>query len=170
MCRILAFLTITIFVFNLLIPSFAQELSVQEQANREAKKDLDTVRKTGLFMSSFLCGSLGSIVGGFAGYQIGNSINDVPPGGFFEFFNDEQSIGCCVGAILLGGVVAPLFLNLNHNPNPPSGRLIGKSPAYVEAYTQAYQKKSKQYVTAGSMVVSLPLIGMGLCLLGDLQY
>ncbi|MYA70459.1 hypothetical protein F4009_24805 [Candidatus Poribacteria bacterium] len=39
------------------------------------------------------------------------------------------------GSCLIGVIAA------DKTPQPPAARLVGKSPEYVEAYTQAYEKK-----------------------------
>ena len=168
MHRILVFLTITLFVFNLLIPSFARELSVQEQAKRNAKQDMSGIRPTAHASFGLCFSSCGLLLGSYLGYQIGTAINDVPVSGLWgDSPSDEQSIGCLAGAMLLGGVAAPVLLYLSPYPSPSSERLIGKSPAYVEAYTQAYQKLRKKYVITGSLLVSLPLTGMGSVILSS---
>lgn len=46
------------------------------------------------------------------------------------------ALGC------LGGIVA-IAAGYVYSPSPPAGALLGKSPEYVTAYTEAYEKKAK---------------------------
>lgn len=46
------------------------------------------------------------------------------------------ALGC------LGGLVA-VVAGYVYAPSPPAGALIGKSPEYVDSYTDAYVKKAK---------------------------
>ena len=54
----------------------------------------------------------------------------------------------------LGGPITVLAAALS-KPVPPAGSLLGKAPGYVEAYTKAYQSKSKslrsRYATLGCL-------------------
>lgn len=49
--------------------------------------------------------------------------------------------GCIGGSIasILPGILAAR----NYQPSPPAARLVGKSPEYVETYTEAYKAKVK---------------------------
>jgi hypothetical protein len=78
--------------------------------------------------------------------------------------------GCCISAT---GV---LFAYL-YTPNPPASRLLGKSPEYVAAYTDAYRAAAKgvQTSNAWSGCVVFGLSYAALCvvyflLLSSLQY
>lgn len=173
MFRLLAFLTIAIFAFNMLPSSYAQELSVQAQAEADAKKDLGPIFKSDFFSMSLTVGCLGCLVGSCTGLLIGGTIDD-SSGSFFGYGpNDTEGTGCCVGAILLGVVPALLYINLNpYKPNPPSERLLGKPPEYIVAYTRSYQsataKLSKEYVTIGTLVGNLAAIGGAILLAAGL--
>ena len=46
------------------------------------------------------------------------------------------ALGC------LGGLIA-VAAGYVYSPSPPTGALLGKSPEYVTAYTEAYEKKAK---------------------------
>ena len=63
---------------------------------------------------------------------------------FFSWF----TLGC------LGGPITVLTAAVG-KPTPPAESLLGKSPGYVEAYTNAYQSKSKslrsRYATMGCL-------------------
>ena len=171
MFRLLVFFTISIFVFNVLSPSYAQEPSVQEQAQTDVKKDIGPIHKSDFFSTSAIMGCLGCIVGSYAGLRIGSSIDNTGTGVGGYFPSDAQFYGCCGGAVLLGSVLPFLFIqSRSYKPIPPTERLLGKSPAYIEAYTQAYEseaiKLSKEYGTIGVIIGNLTSIGAGLCLLG----
>ena len=95
--------------------------------------------------------------------------------GDFDILPDDVSPveSCGIGGILVFGILAmPICVHLYpHSPSPPPERLLGKSPEYIQAYTQAYKSRTvllrKIFVTAGSiasnlgvMTVILPL-GLG---------
>ena len=46
----------------------------------------------------------------------------------------------------LGGVLG-LIISYVYTPTPPSSRLLGKSPEYVAAYSDAYREKAKKLQT-----------------------
>lgn len=68
---------------------------------------------------------------------------------------DNIAPGCC--AVTYGiSALTPTAFALIHSPVPPAAHLLGKSPDWVNAYTQAYQKGMKRYraeaSTAGCFV------------------
>ena len=68
-------------------------------------------------------------------------------------------------AVLMGfvvGATGPLFLIDNYDPNPPSDRLVGRSPEYIDYYTQTYKNKTKSIRKRSATVGCL----FGGCLLG----
>lgn len=77
-------------------------------------------------------------------------------GGVDVLFSPAE-VGCAAAsAILLGAFAMPLGVDLYpHNVTPPPERLLGKSPEYIEAYTQIYTSKitslRKRLVIAGSI-------------------
>ena len=103
-----------------------------------------------------------------AGCLIGENYDIVPPylngvlipgpGGTFGLF---------VGAT--AGVLLPIILIFTSPVHVPARRLAGKSPEYVEFYTDAYQKKMRslktKWTAAGAATgCTVPIIG---CLLWD---
>ena len=74
---------------------------------------------------------------------------------WFKEFNldgtiDDIHLSHCVAAY---GILAltPTALALIDSPVPPADRLLGKSPDWVNAYTQAYQKGMKRYRAESSV-------------------
>ena len=63
---------------------------------------------------------------------------------------DDVTMSHCVAAY---GIIAltPTVFSLIHSPVPPADRLLGKSPDWVNAYTQAYQRSVKGYRAAASL-------------------
>ena len=64
------------------------------------------------------------------------------------------------GSVLCGVCAVPIAVfRYPHNVTPPPERLLGKSPEYMEAYTQAYKSRTvllrKIFVTAGSIASNL---------------
>ena len=99
--------------------------------------------------------------GACAGCAIGSIID--PPSSFFYFQSSAgQELGTLVGAA--AGCLLPLLGIYNSPAHPPSGRLIGKSPEYVELYTNTYKAKVRSLRTkfaAGGIAT-----GCGLMILG----
>lgn len=101
MFRLLAFLTIAVFAFNMLPSSYVQELSVQAQAKADVKKDSSTALNSEFFALGVAGGFLGCLAGSYLGWQIGTAIDDsVPCGVVYSFGNDAQIYGCCCNATL----------------------------------------------------------------------
>ncbi len=51
----------------------------------------------------------------------------------------------------LGGLVGIIIAN-SIKPNPPSSRLLGKSPAYVATYTDCYRAKAKKIQNHSALI------------------
>ena len=82
----------------------------------------------------------GAIIGAIGGCIGGTIVNSESGGGGVMILpNDEQMAGVGIGAII--GIIAPLVGMNFTGVKVPSQRLVGKSPEYVEAYTEAYKKK-----------------------------
>ena len=70
-----------------------------------------------------------------------------------------------VSGVLAGfviGATGPLFLIDNYDPDPPSERLVGKSPEYIDYYTKTYKSKAKSIRKRSATVGCL----FGCCLFG----
>ena len=91
-------------------------------------------------------GCISPIVGTSLGCIIGAMIDPEDEGGLDDFGLIGPTEGMMVGALIGGcvGVAVPLILMSANNPSrppPPSPkRLLGKSPEYVEFYTNAHRK------------------------------
>ena len=66
---------------------------------------------------------------------------------FDTSYSDNLDPGYLVYPCILSGIGGLLTIGdaLTHAPAPPVQRLLGKSPDWVNAYTEAYQKSIKRY-------------------------
>lgn len=145
----------------------ALRLEVKAAAEQDASDDLN---KPLWFISGTTAVGC-ALIGGFIGCLVGEST--APSGGGLGFaplidFSDSAVtvglIGCAAGALV------PFIGIYNYQGNPPSERLLGKSPEYVESYTNAYKVKARLLRT--SMAVAGAATaggGLGLCLIGLIQ-
>ena len=95
---------------------------------------------------------IGGVGGGFAGGIIGDGIG----------LGQSDIYGVVLGTI--AGIVASLRVVYKSSVHVPTWRLIGKSPEYVELYTEAYRRKMRHLQTvqaaAGTVAgCALPIIG-----------
>lgn len=163
MFRIPAFFMATLLFFSMMLPSSAQQISVQAQAEADALKDIDQNMKKEVLFTLGLVGSGAGFVTGCAGGCLLGTFIDADSGHFI--FNDPVTSCGIAGSILLGVLAVPAAVfTYPHNPNPPPERLLGKSPEYIEVYTQVYRSKTislrKRLVTAGSFTSNLGVVGM----------
>ena len=150
MFRISAFFMVTLLLFSTMPVSLAQEHAVQAQAKADASADMSNRSKADWFM----LGVWGSTVGCFLGCAGGCFLGGLVP------YRGTQEDFALAGAILLGVCAVPTAVFVYpHNVTPPPERLLGKSPEYIEAYTQAYKSRTtllrKIFVTAGSITSNL---------------
>ena len=152
MFGISAFLMVILLLFSTIPVSFAQLDTVQAQAEADANSDMSDGAKAMLFLLGGLGSTAGCLIGCVGGCILGTRLD----GGSDLLFSPSE-VGCAVAsAILLGAFAMPLGVDLYpHNVTPPPERLLGKSPEYVEAYTQIYTSKitslRKRLVIAGSI-------------------
>ena len=156
MCRLSAFFIVTLLLFSTMPISFAQQNTVQAQAEADASADMSDASK----VDWFLLGGVGSTMGCFLGCAAGCLLARVNPGYTSEFLSDTQLRFAFAGATLLGVFAVPTAVFVYpHNPTPPPERLLGKSPEYIQAYTHAYKSRTallrKIFVTAGSIASNL---------------
>ena len=159
MFRISAFLMATLLLFSTIPVSLAQQDAMQTQAEADAYRDVNRDMRESLWFLAGLVGSSAGAVtgcasGGLAGYLMGDFLLD-----------DIPTIEACgIGGVLLFGILAaPICVHLYpHSPRPPPERLLGKTPEYVAAYTQAYRSTAislrKRWVTAGSITSNLGIL------------
>ena len=139
----------------------AAKFAAKAAAERDASNDLNKPLWFLAGMSAVGC----ALIGGYVGCLAGSSIDSGGGGlGFAPLidFSDSVGIGCLIG--LTAGALAPLMGIYYYQSNPPPERLLGKSPEYVEAYTNAYRAKTRRLGTfwAAAGIAG----GLGSCLLG----
>ena len=164
MFRVSAFFMATLLLFSTLPVSLAQQHAVQAQAEADAHRDINHDMKKSLWFTLGLVGSsAGTFIGCVSGILGGILIGDFDS--IFFLPDDVPPVESCgIGGILLLGVLAvPIGVHMYpHSPSPPPERLLGKTPEYVAAYTQAYRSKAislrKRWVTAGSITSNLGIL------------
>ena len=150
MFRVSAFFMATLLLFSTMPVSLAQQHAVPAQAEADASADMSNMSKAEWFM----LGGWGSTLGCFLGCAGGCFLGGLVP------YSGTQEDFALAGAILLGVCAVPTAVFVYpHNITPPPERLLGKSPEYIEAYTQAYKSRTtllrKIFVTAGSITSNL---------------
>ena len=167
MLRISVFLMVILLLFSTTPVSFAQLDTVQAQAEADANSDMSDGAKAMLFLLGGLGSTAGCLIGCVGGCMLGTRLGTHANGEYDVLFSPSE-VGCAVAsAILLGAFAMPLGVDLYpHNVTPPPERLLGKSPEYVEAYTQIYTSKitslRKRLVIAGSITGN---VGVALAML-----
>ena len=155
-----AFLMATLLLFSTMPVSLAeQQVAVQAQAEADASADMSKDKW-------FALGAVGSTVGCLLGC-IGGSLLGGPCYGS----SNSQGNLMLAGSVLCGVCAVPIAVfRYPHNVTPPPERLLGKSPEYMEAYTQAYKSRTvllrKIFVTAGSIVSNLGVMTGVVILIG----
>lgn len=163
MYRIPAFFMVTLLLFSMMLSSSAQQISVQAQAEADALKDVDQNMKREVLFTLGLVGSSAGFVTGCVGGCLLGTFIDADSG---YFISDDPVTSCGIaGSILLGVLAVPAAVfAYPHNPNPPPERLLGKTPEYIEVYTEVYRSRTislrKRLVTAGSFTSNLGVAGM----------
>ena len=129
----------------------AQQNPVQAEAITIAEQDaIKDVNKLLWFVAGFAASSVGGTVGALAGCVVGSIIQPPPEAGFLFFtISDAQFVGTIVGGA--AGALTPLILIRAYEPNLPPNRFIGKSPEYIDFYTDAYKKKVKSLRTKSAI-------------------
>ena len=113
--------------------TLAQQNSVQAEAITTAEQDaINDVNKLSWFVAGCAALSVGGPVGALAGYTVSNSA------------------GTLIGGAA-AGVLVPLIWIDTYEPNLPPNRFIGKSPEYIEFYTDAYRKQAKSLRNGSAM-------------------
>lgn len=141
------FLTILMVVLIFYSPyaTLAEQISVERQAKQDAEADVNKSLWISTGCAVLLLPMLGLLAGSFVPQSSGSSfigINDQEAWGF--------SIGCAVGCL------GPLTLISMYQQTPPPERFIGKSPEYIDVYTDAYKKRDRslrvQYTAVGCAI------------------
>ena len=156
MFRISVLLMVILLIFSTMPVSLAQQDAVQVQAKADAKADMSDGSKSMWFLLGALGSTAGCLLGCAGGCLLGASL-DPSGGSHILLIPFPSQAGCAAGAAILLGVLAvPIGVHMYpHNAMPPPERLLGKSPEYIEAYTQIYKSKTaslrKTLVTKGSI-------------------
>ena len=153
MFRVSAFLMATLLLLSATPIGFAQQNTVQAQAETDASADMSDRSKARWFLLGGFGSTVGCLLGCAGGFLLGtlNSSNS----------RSDTPVNCAfAGAVLLGACAVPTAVfRYPYNPTPPPERLLGKSPEYIEAYTHAYKARTallrKIFVTAGSIASNL---------------
>ena len=156
MFRVSAVFMATLFLFSTMPVSLAQQNTVQAQAEADASADMSDRSKAKLFLLGGLGGTAGCLLGCLGGFLLGGADFSNAPS------NSQANFGLA-GSVLLGVCAVPIAVfRYPHNVTPPPERLLGKSPEYVEVYTEAYQSRTvllrKIFVTAGSITSNLGVV------------
>ena len=155
MFHVSAVLMTTLLLFSMMPVSLAQQQTAKAQAEADASADMSKAKW-------FLLGGVGSTAGCLLGCVVGSSLGKT----IFSNESSNSQMNCTLaGSLLLGVCAVPIGVQIYpHNVTPPSERLLGKSPEYIEAYTQAYKSRAgllrKIFVTAGSITSNLGVMAM----------
>ena len=163
MFRISVFFMAILLIFSTMPVSLAQQDAVQAQAKADAKADMSDMSETMWFLLGGFGSTAGCLLGCAGGCLLGAQLD--PYGGSdILLIPFPSQAGCAAGlAILLGGLAVPLGVHMYpHNATPPPKRLLGKSPEYIEAYTQIYKAEiaslRKTLVTKGSIAGNIGFV------------
>ena len=144
-------LLMTVLMFNMPSVTLAQQNPVQAEAITTAEQDaINDVNKLLWFVAGLAASSVGGPVGCLAGCAVGSIIQPPPSSDFLIFtISDAQLVGGVVG--FAAGALGPLLWIRAYEPNLPPNRFIGKSPEYIDFYTDAYKKKAKSLRTKSAV-------------------
>lgn len=163
MFRVSAFFMAILLLFSTIPVNLAQQQTVQAQAEADAKADMSDMSKVMWVLLGGLGSTAGCLLGCVGGCALGARLD--PFGGSdILFIPSPSETGCAAGfAILLGVLAVPIGVHMYpHNVTPPPERFLGKSPEYIEVYTQIYKSKvaslRKTLVTKGSIAVNVAFV------------
>ena len=156
-------LLMAMLIFSTPFVIYAQQNTLMLEAKAAAEKDAERdVNK----LRWFTAGLVGGFAGAIGGCLIGGEID--PPSGsgllYTDTISDGQIIGTLIGAVV-GASISLVGISL-YKRNVPPDRFIGKSPEYIDHYTDAYRKKARSIRTgAAASGIILPGCLIGLALL-----
>ena len=132
--------------------------AVAMEAKAAAKQDTSSdTNKIFWFGAGFAAFAIGCPVGGCLGCGVGSIIDP-------SYDSTGQEFVSIIG--LTAGILIPIIRIYNYQPPPPPKRLIGKSPEYVEFYTDAYKSQTRSLRT--KLAAAGAATGCGLMILGCL--
>ena len=142
MTRKIDLFMIGVLFLNITLNGFPQVINVRYAARYDAEADAAAnTDKTTWFMLGMLAPAAC-----VAGYAIGTMINPEPPPGYFGYSltpvdaNDAQCNSAVIG-FAVGCLTLPLAIGFSFK-HPPPERLLGKSPEYIQAYTDTYKSQT----------------------------
>ena len=169
-----------VLIFNLPFTALAQQKSVQTETEvaaeqdrssmmREAKTAAERDASNDINKLSWFAAGVGTLaagcLGGTVGMLVGNFIAP-PPEPRLDFMplldlGGGAVIGGCVGFAV--GLILPIRAIYKYQSSPPPERLIGKSPEYVEFYTNTYMAKSRSLrIKWAAVGAASPILLLGL--------
>ncbi len=116
-------------------------LEIKAAAERDARKDLN--KNSGFLVSGSALA--GCIIGALVGCLVGSSFPDTSGYSSMTWtIPDGMIAGTLIGGIIGGtvGCLVPLSLASRSQSNLQPKRFLGKSPEYVESYTNTYKLKA----------------------------
>ena len=159
---------LTVFlVFSMLFMTFAQQNPKYEDeraaAKADAERDADNdVNKFTWFYFSSLAG-IGAVLPGGCSLGLAELGSD-------SLSAEDKLIGslCMCG----GSIVAflPAVLAISIKPTPPSERLLGKSPEYIDAYVDIYVRKVRRRRGRVSAIGSAVGVGLTWLAFGEILF
>ena len=168
----------SVLTFHIPFAAFAQENSIQIKAGTTASQETNIVKLEAeaaamqdarsdtneilWFGTGFAAFAIGCPVGACTGCCIGSIVS---PSYFYDSDSTAQGIGSLIGFTV--GVLVPFIGIYRYKSHPSPERLMGKSPEYVEFYTDAYKAKTRLIQTATATAGAA--IGCGLITLGCLM-
>lgn len=143
----------------------AMQLVAKVAAEQDATRDVNQLL---WFGSGLGAAAIGSGIGVCGGCVAGLATNppefdpvicllpDVNVKGVFDGTAVGVGLGCIVGSFV------PLMGIYNYRSNPPPKRLLGKSAEYVDAYTDAYIRKTRSIRTRSAATGVATCFGISL--------
>ena len=151
---------LVLFMMVLLLSSplatLAQQVSAEVQAKQDAKSD---VNKVAWFTAGF--------IGCASGWTM---LALIDSGDYIDSATLDQSLRCLVVMVPFLPMVSAIFVS----STPPTERLLGKSPEYVNVYVDSYAKEVKRQRIilsvggCGVSFISVPIILLAIGVI-DLQ-
>ena len=127
-------LLMVVLIFSTPFATLAQQESVEVQAERDVKAD---VNETLWFIAGTGASCGGIICLGFATDAFEFDLLSSPPP-----VSNLLSVALCGAGV---GSLFPLTLSNIQQPRLPPERFIGKSPEYIDLYTEFYKKRLRQH-------------------------
>ena len=169
-----------VLVFSLPFATYAQQNSVPVAAETAAAQDANAIRfeakvaaerdaSNDINKLSWFGAGVGTLAAGCLGATVGMFVFNFiapPPEPRLDFMPLLDISG---GAVVVGcvgfaaGLILPIRAIYKYQSPPPPERFIGKSPEYVEFYTDAYMAKSRSLRTKWAAIgAASPILLLGL--------